>query len=266
MRQWEHLNDRLEIEALCGTEEQGGNRQARDATRLCAATVPVPEGRDTRQQSQRGVGGISRLSFATPTRLQGRLVWALQADEGPRDLTPATRKESNTYEQILVLCAPRSSPSSRFPTSTGMEHPWTPAQDKVLKSGRSEALHCADKCAPISAKLEVWLGYYDAPSPGVRNPTNYVSKRADLFARIAAKKIRRDKLVDLRTRALQASARKWPQPRCHPHHPANQERWGKERREEEERIAAERAQERAIVEARVAHLMKLRAGMKGRRV
>ncbi|KAF7346848.1 hypothetical protein MSAN_01824000 [Mycena sanguinolenta] len=145
-----------------------------------------------------------------------------------------------------------------------MEHPWTPVQDKALKS---EALRCADKSAPVSAKLEVWLGYYGAPSPVARDSANHTSPRhAELVARVAARKARRDRLADLRIRALQASAYKWPRPRCHPNHPENQERLEKERREEEKRCAAGRAREQAAVKARVAHLMKLRAGVKRRRV
>ncbi|KAJ6448651.1 hypothetical protein C8R45DRAFT_947867 [Mycena sanguinolenta] len=144
-----------------------------------------------------------------------------------------------------------------------MEHPWTPAQDKALKL---EALRCADKSAPVSAKLDVWLGYYGAPTLVARNPTNRALKHAELLARVAARKVRRDTLEDLRVRALKATTHKWPRPRCHPHHPENQERRDKERREEQERRAVGRAQEQAAVKARVAHLMKLRAGMKGRRV
>ncbi|KAF8217390.1 hypothetical protein K438DRAFT_1746708 [Mycena galopus ATCC 62051] len=49
-------------------------------------------------------------------------------------------------------------------------------------------------------------------------------KRAELVACIVARKARKaraDHLVDLRMKAITASAKQWPRPRCHPQHHEN---------------------------------------------
>ncbi|KAJ6451808.1 hypothetical protein C8R45DRAFT_1089411 [Mycena sanguinolenta] len=136
-----------------------------------------------------------------------------------------------------------------------MHHPWAPTEDKALKS---EALRCVEKSTHIPTKLATWLEFYDPKRAG-RSPTDHQHKREALVARVAAKKARGDKLTELRTRALQAAARKWPRPRCHPQHPDNQARLASQRQKEERRRKAERAAERAAADARVAYLMELRA-------
>jgi hypothetical protein len=87
-------------------------------------------------------------------------------------------------------------------------------------------------------------------------------KRAELVARVASRKARRDHLLNLRASAIKVSARKWPVPRCNPHHPDAQQRREMEYREEQLRKEAEHAKERAAAAARVEMLMRLRAGDK----
>ncbi|KAJ6543172.1 hypothetical protein B0H19DRAFT_1077183 [Mycena capillaripes] len=71
------------------------------------------------------------------------------------------------------------------------------------------------------------------PSLPSRPPDFHERKRAALVARVAARKQRLDNLLELRARAIKASARKWPPPRCHIHHKENiQLRDLKQRQEE----------------------------------
>lgn len=96
-----------------------------------------------------------------------------------------------------------------------------------------------------------------------RGPDFHQKKRAELVARVVARKARVHHLLDLRVRALQASARKWPRPRCHDRDKKNERQAEGKQREEQAHKAAMHAQERA---ARVDILMGLRtAGGNGRR-
>ncbi|KAJ7863781.1 hypothetical protein B0H14DRAFT_2574721 [Mycena olivaceomarginata] len=141
-------------------------------------------------------------------------------------------------------------------------------QDKALKK---EALRCIeDSHRPVPGELHIWLDYHGASAPAIRDRQSHESVRATIVARVtaraAAKKARKDcvaHLENLRKRAIEASARKWPRARCHPQHPENQLYRLKQRREEEARIQKEKerehAENRAAAAARVAHLEALRS-------
>ncbi|KAJ6535892.1 hypothetical protein B0H10DRAFT_2221211 [Mycena sp. CBHHK59/15] len=138
----------------------------------------------------------------------------------------------------------------------------TAAEDKALKL---EAMRKAGQ--PATPQLKVWLNHYRGPSPSKMlpscSPNFHQRKRAELVARVAAKKARHDHLMDLRAQAIKASAHKWLRPRCHPHNGENQERQRAENRAEETRKVVEHAKERAAAKVRVGILMQLCAGNKG---
>ncbi|KAF8187855.1 hypothetical protein K438DRAFT_1764565 [Mycena galopus ATCC 62051] len=147
---------------------------------------------------------------------------------------------------------------------------WTPAEDKALKS---EALRCVNQQGgSLPIQLTMWLDFHGAPTLAIpHNPSASKGRRSALLAQLVAKKThadakkaRADRLQDLRTKAIKASASQWPRPHCHPQHKHNLEAARKKREEEEGRKAAEHAKERALIDARVAFLMKMReAGRKG---
>lgn len=109
---------------------------------------------------------------------------------------------------------------------------------------------------PATPALKTWLQHYRAPP---RGQDFHERKRAELVARVVARKARVNDLIDLRVRALKASAQKWPPPRCHPHNKENVYRAEEKTREEEKRRAASKAKARAAADVRVAVLMRLRA-------
>lgn len=88
-------------------------------------------------------------------------------------------------------------------------------------------------------------------------------KRAALVARVVARRLRVDALVELRVRALKSSAHKWPRPPCHSNDKEQHQRL--KVREEERRKATRDTTERAAADARVAALMQLRAAGANRR-
>lgn len=123
---------------------------------------------------------------------------------------------------------------------------------------------------PVRAPLKKWLQHYNGnwkeqSIHEQRGPDFHQRVRAEIVARVAARKARLDHIVDLRKRALEASARKWPLPRCHKHHSENLQRNEARRREEEARHAAENTRERVAAAARVEALMALRAAGARRR-
>ncbi|KAF8190200.1 hypothetical protein K438DRAFT_1763219 [Mycena galopus ATCC 62051] len=148
---------------------------------------------------------------------------------------------------------------------------WTPAQDKALKT---EALRCINQqSGALPIQLTMWLDFYGAPKTAFTHESTAQPSQQDvLYTRLAAnqanaavKKARVANLLTLRTEAIKASARRWPRPRCHPHHDDNVAVVKKRLQEEEARRAEEHAKECAEAEARVAFLMKMRqAGGKGR--
>ncbi|KAJ7762070.1 hypothetical protein DFH07DRAFT_771349 [Mycena maculata] len=131
------------------------------------------------------------------------------------------------------------------------------AEDKALKlevirnGGRADSL-----------LLSSWLYHYGGPStpPAPHGPDFHERKRAELIARVVARKARVNALLNLRRHALEASARKWPHPRSHKHNQENERR-------DEIRIREEKAgkAERVARAARVAHLMALRSAGNGRK-
>ncbi|KAJ7736183.1 hypothetical protein DFH07DRAFT_779736 [Mycena maculata] len=141
----------------------------------------------------------------------------------------------------------------------------TAAQDKALKQ---EALHKAGKLDTLL--LKAWLNHYDAPSRGAVTPppTTHERKRAELIARVVARKVRVHALLDLRRHTIKRSARAWPRPPCHPHHYENLLNKENMRREEilagEEKKKKAQREEQVARKAHVEYLMRLRAS-RGRR-
>ncbi|KAJ7713969.1 hypothetical protein DFH07DRAFT_974594 [Mycena maculata] len=142
----------------------------------------------------------------------------------------------------------------------------TDAQDKGLKQ---EALHMHGQ--PDTPLLRAWLDHYDAPSRGTVDPprNTHDRKRAELIARVVAKKARVNPLLDLRRHTIERSARTWPRPPCHPHHCKNLVNKENIRREEiragEEKKKRAQREEQVAVKARVDYLMVLRARAVGGR-
>jgi hypothetical protein len=138
----------------------------------------------------------------------------------------------------------------------------------------AEALRCIeDDNRPVSGELHIWLDFHGASSPAIRDRQHHERLRAAIIARVAARaaatkarKARVAHLENLRKRAIEASAHKWPRSRCHPQHPDNQAHRLKQRREEEARSQEEKARQHAInraaAAARVAHLEALQFGGK----
>ncbi|KAJ7218888.1 hypothetical protein B0H12DRAFT_1305430 [Mycena haematopus] len=152
---------------------------------------------------------------------------------------------------------------------------WTPAEDKAFKR---EALRCVQEQATFSNEVDAWVDHYratphnkanswvDLDLPAERKAYLHQHKRAQIVARVVARKARVDHVLDLRKRAIQASAKKWPRPPCHPHHQENVDRLEKEHQQAAAHQAAEHARERAAADARVKNLMRLRAeGLNRRR-
>lgn len=110
---------------------------------------------------------------------------------------------------------------------------------------------------PFDPVLQQWLDrYLPLPrKPGPRGPTFYERKRAELVA----KKARADALMNLRATVLKKSARLWP--RLREARQADKENGDRMARvkEREAKAKVEAARERAAADARVAHLMALRA-------
>ncbi|KAJ7785316.1 hypothetical protein DFH07DRAFT_763908 [Mycena maculata] len=113
-----------------------------------------------------------------------------------------------------------------------------------------------------SLLLSSWLYHYGRPStpPAPRGPDFQERKRAELIARVVARKARVNALLNLRRHALEASARKWPRPRSHKHNQENERRDEIQIREEKAGKA-----EHVARAARVAHLMALRSAGNGRK-
>ncbi|KAF7358322.1 hypothetical protein MVEN_00881700 [Mycena venus] len=158
-------------------------------------------------------------------------------------LTPGEKKEVKEEPLDLELMACDD-------TTT----PFTPRKDKALKR---EAMHL-DGDLP-TGPLEIWLDHYRPIDPPARGPQFSERKRAELVARVAAKKAAHKWLLEMRNRAAQVSATKWPRPRCHPQPLENVENYAKARREEQECRAQEVAKERASAAARISHLVPLHA-------
>ncbi|KAK7022544.1 hypothetical protein R3P38DRAFT_3195939 [Favolaschia claudopus] len=123
-------------------------------------------------------------------------------------------------------------------------------EDRALK--QEALLFSRDDSHPISMKLVSWLSVHAAPSkPGLKS---HKQKFAELRARVAARKARLDRLVELRRRALESSAHKWPPSRSHPHHHENIEGVAQEQRERELRKKLEDEKKRAVQAARMKDL------------
>ncbi|KAJ6464568.1 hypothetical protein C8R45DRAFT_1107439 [Mycena sanguinolenta] len=173
-----------------------------------------------------------------------------------------------------------------------LAHGWTPSEDKALKL---EAMRLGDQ--PATGELKMWIQFYRQPVSGADiheekraalrsrvaarkagrdSPENstasdvavisraetravHEQRRAALYARISARKVAHDTLTDLRKHAIASASRKWPRPRCHPLHEDNLRRIAAQLRAQQERRAAAEASLRAAADARVAHLMELRA-------
>ncbi|KAK7028743.1 hypothetical protein R3P38DRAFT_2776426 [Favolaschia claudopus] len=123
-------------------------------------------------------------------------------------------------------------------------------KDRALKEVTAEALQCSrDDTRPLSLKLVSWLSVHSAPSkPGLKS---HQRKFAELRARVAARKLASDRLLELRRRALASSAKKWPPSRSHPYHHENMERAAREQREREARKESEHEKELVARAARV---------------
>lgn len=119
----------------------------------------------------------------------------------------------------------------------------------------SEAIRTRSVGKPLKPRVQSWLCNYH-PLPPVRDQRYHDRKRAELVARVLARKRRVNELMDLRIRALKASARKWPRPPCH--EKENQ-------REEKTHTAGKATTERAAADARVAMLLRLRAASENSR-
>ncbi|KAJ7776643.1 hypothetical protein DFH07DRAFT_766830 [Mycena maculata] len=169
-------------------------------------------------------------------------------------------KPYHMQSSALVLSPPTSlSTHSQMDAFHALLPTLTPAENKALKKW-SEAIRNEGRAdTPL---LKAWLEHYGVPSrtPACRGPEFHEHKHAALVARVVARKARVNALMDLRRRTLEASARKWPRPRCHKHNKENQPR-DEVRLREQEKAAKEAAREERTTAARVAHLMALRAGV-----
>ncbi|KAJ7769087.1 hypothetical protein DFH07DRAFT_768996 [Mycena maculata] len=188
-----------------------------------------------------------------------RMIDGLRCIEVIRCQLPVARASNVTYEDevlatkralIEMLGHPGPSSHSRAaragPEVSGVEATTAAFElerDIAMLSYQSNLylppFHCSDQASgnkwPEAMRnrgradtplLKSWLDHYGAPSttPALRRPHFHKKKRAELWARVAARKARVDALMELRRRGLEASTRKWPRPRCHKYNKENQRR------------------------------------------
>ncbi|KAJ7480483.1 hypothetical protein B0H11DRAFT_2233310 [Mycena galericulata] len=126
------------------------------------------------------------------------------------------------------------------------------AEDKELKR---EAMRNGG--VAFTPKLGTWLQHYRAPTTSVESRTHdsHQRKRAELVARVVARKARVDALIELRVRALKDSTRHWPRPRCHVHDKENLRHTEVKMRANQLRQAEKEVAARAAADIRVVTLM-----------
>ncbi|KAJ7500346.1 hypothetical protein B0H11DRAFT_1909297 [Mycena galericulata] len=129
-----------------------------------------------------------------------------------------------------------------------------PTKTKNSNERNIEALLSRDGGIDLRPQLKAWLQHYTAPPVQSRGLDVHECKRAQLVARVVARKACVDSLMDLRHNALKSAARQWPRPRCL--EKENQRRHEIKTREEAQRKVVSDARARA---SKVEILMQLRA-------
>ncbi|KAJ7145475.1 hypothetical protein C8R46DRAFT_1045464 [Mycena filopes] len=185
-----------------------------------------------------------------------------------------------------------------FLTTTSMsivpQGPLTAAESAESKALKQEVILCKGKAS--NAALQAWLDHHRAIPPAIDvherrrtalyvriverqllrqsgaqqppappPPVDYARKRAELNMRVAARRARVDELMNLRARAIENCANRWPRAPCHPDHPENRRVLQEKLLREAKKRDVARAELEAQVKARVDYLIELRTGGSSRR-